>query len=115
MKEDNKYVFMSRNFFGQTLSFYVHFSEFCCSSQGKIVAEKHQDQMIKAFEHLIRKNRENNPLENCARVIGNAMNVLAELHVFKSKADKSFVDINKKYPTLMPGLIMEVTDPLAVK
>ena len=71
--------------------------------------------MIKAFEHLIRKNRANNPLENCARVIGNAMNVLAELHVFKSKADESFFDINKKYPAVMPGLIMEVTVPVAVQ
>ena len=43
------------------------------------------------------------------------MNVLAELHVFKSKADESFVDINKKYPAVMPGLIMEVTVPVAVQ
>ena len=91
-----------------------YFAEFCCSPEGKAAAGKHQDIMVKAFEHLIRRNRENNPLEDCARVIGNAMNVLAEIHDFKSKADESFFDINKKYPAVVPGLIVEILDPVAV-
>ena len=71
--------------------------EFRTTPEGKAKAETHQDKMIKAFEHLIRKNRENNPLENCATVVGNAMNVLGDIHAFKHQADRSFNRITKKY------------------
>ena len=49
---------------------------------------KHQDMMIRTFDHLIRKNRSNS--ESAAVVIGNAIQILSDILLFKEEATNDF-------------------------
>ena len=49
---------------------------------------KHQDTMIRTFDHLMRKNRPNS--ETAAVVIGNAIQILGDILLFKEEAANDF-------------------------
>ena len=48
----------------------------------------HQDMMIRTFDHLMRKNRPNT--ESAAVVIGNAIQILSDILLFKEEAANDF-------------------------
>ena len=52
------------------------------------MAAKHQDMMIRTFDHLIRKNRPNSA--TAAVVIGNAIQILSDILLFKEAATDDF-------------------------
>ena len=60
----------------------------CKTEKSKLMAAKHQDMMIRTFDHLIRKNRPNSA--TAAVVIGNAIQILSDILLFKEEATNDF-------------------------
>ena len=52
--------------------------------------------MIRAFDHVVKSNRPNSA--QAAVVIGNAMQVLADMHDFRRESAKEFDSNLSKYP-----------------
>ena len=61
-----------------------------------MIATQEQDVMIRAFDHVVRANRPNS--SQAAVVIGNAMQVLADMHDFRRESAKEFDSNLSKYP-----------------
>ena len=72
------------------------FAESNVSEEGNLVATQEQDAMIRAFDHVVRANRPNS--FQAAVVIGNAMQVLADIHDFRRESAKEFDSNLNKYP-----------------
>ena len=61
-----------------------------------MIATQEQNVMIRAFDHVVRANRPNSA--QAAVVIGNAMQVLADMHDFRRESAKEFDSNLSKYP-----------------
>ena len=84
--------------------YYIPDSSF--SEYTKAVTSHEQDVMIRAFDHVIRKNRDLG--KEAAVVIGNTMKVLADITEFKRESFQAYSNNILKNPVAVPQWIQEM-------
>ena len=86
-------------FFVLTLNIFLEFY-FISVSEGteetNLVTYHEQDVMVRAFEHVVRKNRPNG--YEAAVVIGNAMDILSDIELFKEESYRDFFKTVGRFP-----------------
>ena len=80
-----------------------HFTDQACSDRTKAVMSHEQDVMIRAFDHVVRKNRVHG--NKAAVVIGKAMTVLADINDFKIESFLTYKKNMLKNPFIVPQWI----------
>ena len=88
------------------LTTYVYITDSSYSECTNAVASHEQDVMIRAFDHVVRKNRGHG--RDAVVVIGNAMKVLADITEFKRESFLAYSNNMYRNPVALPQWIKDM-------